>query len=139
MVLNDPKPVMGGAFISWHVHCYNSAVKTVRILFDQDKAKYFKVRQPDHSEKLEKKLEKGLLERNGKEAKEKQDATPNLNYKAECVIWGQAPVHSKSEYREGGAQQIVEKYTVYGLDDKGKELVSLDPEIINDKPRGGGG
>lgn len=107
IVHNDPKPVMGGRIINWHVHCYDPGVKQVELEFE---VPYFPPGNPDP-----RKCRKTLQEESKGEFG--------------CTIWGTAPVNAE--------QQKVDKYTVRCFGNGGSSLteLDLDPEIINDRPR----
>lgn len=128
MVLNDPKPVMGGRFISWHIHSYDPRIKEVEIKFQEDEnnpkrhAEYFDVKAGTITTK-QREYGKSLVK-----------PTSGSPYKAECIIWGQAPPYDPSLYDSAKNHRLVEKYTIIAKLD-GAPDIELDPEIINDKPR----
>ena len=119
LLTHERLPVMQKDTIFWHVHSGNKKVKSVRIKFDKGRSRFF----PEIKGKKTAKpnvMEKTITYLSGTAAK-------GLQLAGSASMWGTAPTFRK------GARRF-DKYSIYGLDKKGKVIEELDPEIITDRP-----
>ena len=108
MVLQDPESVMQNEILNWHLHTAGTAVRAVRISFQDAGATFFP-----------------------------RAGAPPTNVMKKIVghrhtIWGQAPNY----FTSGGPQSRPDKYTIEAFDEFDNRLdwATLDPTIRTDGP-----
>jgi hypothetical protein len=117
VVHNEHEAVMAGEPIYWHVHCRNKEVKNVELKFEEERAKFFPVknsRNPNAPDQNHYGKPVKWSKRNGEDI-------------GEVTIWGQAPGYSLA--------RTDDKYKVVAIGVKGELTeIELDPTIITDGP-----
>jgi hypothetical protein len=111
IVHSDPKAALWGECITWHILNQNKNIKKVKIEFDSRDAEFFPNVKNGGRHRYVKDLSGG------------------------STIWGVAPDH-KDEITDPSdpKRRRLEKYTVSGLDEDGKVISELDPQIVNSDP-----
>lgn len=130
IVMPEQLPVLDEDFIFWHVSSDHPKVDAVEIAFDDNDALFFEFRDASGVIQEEPNYRKELASRDEPEqsAEQAQQADSGLRLKKSVLISGRAPRFGKDIKRN--------KYTVKGLDNRGKTVLSEDPTILTTKPRG---
>jgi len=113
LVQSYERAVIPNECIYWHVQCFNQAVKSVKIQFERQEAKFFAKGAKAVMRSCERKLDYHVYDR---------DTEAKIG---ETVLWAKAPQYGI---------RTEDKYTVTGFGASGRKVTEVDPKIITDGP-----